>query len=153
MIRIRPWKQTDIQAILAIEEAIHVSPWNNEAFLTCLQAGFAGFLATDDGKQDEIVGFIILSIHTDECHILNIGVTRTHQRQGIGKMLLNHALSEVITLYHAKMAYLEVRRSNTRAINLYKQFAFEQIGERKHYYPGPHEAEDALIFAKLLISC
>lgn len=122
--------------------------------LMCLQADYRGYVAVNEQNDKphhaEIVGFIILSILAEECHILNIGVSRAHQRQGVGKILLNHALQEAITLYHAKMAYLEVRRSNTRAINLYKQFAFEQIGERKLYYPGPHEAEDALIFAKLL---
>ena len=152
---IRPWNQNDIYPILAIEEAVHVAPWNRDAFLMCLQSGYAGYVALTDTPhktQRDITGFIIMSTHTEECHILNIGVAIMHQRQGIGKMLLTHALKEAKNRYHAKVAYLEVRRSNTRAINLYRQFHFEQIGERKDYYQTAHGAEDALIFAKLLQS-
>lgn len=155
MTTLRPWNQNDLYPILAIEEAVHVAPWNKDAFLMCLQAGYAGYVALNNAPhkaQREIIGFLVMSTHAEECHILNIGVAMAYQRQGIGKMLLMHALKEASDQYHAKVAYLEVRRSNTRAINLYKQFDFEQVGERKQYYQGPHGAEDALVFAKLLRS-
>src|SRR5262245_60553980 len=126
MICIQQWKQNDIPAIVAIEEEVHVAPWNNDAFLMCLQAGYVGYIAinkqSDLLQPTEIVGFIILSILDEECHILNIGVARKHQRLGIGKMLLNHSLIDAANQYHAKMVYLEVRRSNIRAIHLYQQF-------------------------------
>ena len=49
------------------------------------------------------------------------------------------------------IAYLEVRRTNSHAINMYKKMQFLEIGERKDYYPGPSGSEDALIFAKSLV--
>ena len=101
-------------------------------------------------QQDEtIVAFIVVSLHADECHILNVCVAHQFQRQGLGKKLLEH------TLQYAKsigimIAYLEVRRSNERAIALYRQYDFQLIGERKEYYPTVNGHEDALIFAKNL---
>lgn len=154
LISLRPWTQNDIPRLLEIEEAVHVAPWNRDAFLMCFQQGYIGYVATLDAssstKSNAIAGFVILSVHTEECHILNIGVAQSYQRQGIGKQLLIHALEEAKKKHHATVAFLEVRRSNTRAIHLYTTLHFEKVAERKHYYPGPHEPEDALIFVKLL---
>ena len=43
-----------------------------------------------------------------------------------------------------KEVFLEVRRSNLPAINLYKSNGYQKISERKNYYGN----EDALIFKK-----
>jgi len=42
--------------------------------------------------------------------------------------------------------YLEVRRSNRGAVELYKKMSFEVIGNRKDYYDDP--IEDALIMTR-----
>jgi ribosomal-protein-alanine N-acetyltransferase len=48
------------------------------------------------------------------------------------------------------IVYLEVRRSNSRAIALYRGMQFLMIGERKNYYQTVNGPEDALIFAMSL---
>lgn len=153
-IVIRPWTQHDIHRLLDIEEAVHVSPWNKDAFLMCWQQGYHGYVAiaqdTKSDGQKTIIGFIIYSAQAEECHILNISVINTSQRQGVGEKLLTHALKQAHTVQFAHIAFLEVRRSNTRAIHLYEKLQFQLISERKNYYQGPYEPEDALIFAKLL---
>jgi ribosomal-protein-alanine N-acetyltransferase len=45
----------------------------------------------------------------------------------------------------ADFFYLEVRKSNIPAINLYKRFGFEIISIRKEYYSD--NKEDALVMA------
>jgi ribosomal-protein-alanine N-acetyltransferase len=86
----------------------------------------------------------MVSMQTDECHVLNLVVARAYQRQGLGRRLMEHAL-----LYAeqkgAGIVYLEVRRSNSRAISLYRKLHFHLIGERKDYYPTVNGAEDALL--------
>ncbi len=143
---LRELKKTDLPAVLPIEEAVHISPWSKETFETCFRSGCKGWLIEIDNK---VAAFIVVSLHADECHILNICVAHEFQRQGLGKELLQH------TLQYAKsigitIAYLEVRRSNTRAITLYRQHHFQLIGERKDYYATVNGHEDALIFAKNL---
>lgn len=150
---IRPWTPHDINRLLEIEEAVHVSPWDRDTFLMCMQQKYLVYVATkqsDINAREVIIGFAVLSVYAEECHILNLSVALAHQRQGIGKMLLTHALQQAEKNHQAKVAFLEVRRSNTRAIKLYQQLGFEQVAERKNYYPGPHEPEDALILVKLL---
>lgn len=138
----------DLPELLAIENSVHVSPWAADTFKTCFQAGYFGWVIEVDKK---IIAFIIISLKPEECHILNLCVAREYQRHGHGKRLLIFALN------HAKeqgvgIAYLEVRRSNTRAIDLYRKNQFHFIGERKEYYPTVNGKEDALVFAMSLHS-
>ena len=140
--------KSDLAQVLQIEQAVHVVPWNEETFKICFQAGYVGWVVE---LANKVVGFIIVSLHVEECHILNICVAHQYQHQGIGAKLLQHALQ------HAKkkglnIVYLEVRRSNSRAIAFYKKVKFHLIGERKDYYPTVSGHEDALIFAKSLLS-
>ncbi|VVC75280.1 Mycothiol acetyltransferase [Aquicella siphonis] len=134
---------SDLDQLLTIENAVHVVPWTDTTFKACFQAGYVGWVVEIDKK---IAGFIIISITIEECHILNLGVANEYQHQGWGRKLLQHAL------FHARdhgvgIAYLEVRRSNSRAIALYRKMKFHLVGERKDYYPTVSGHEDALIFA------
>jgi ribosomal-protein-alanine N-acetyltransferase len=143
---LREFKKTDLNAVLPIEEAAHISPWTRETFETCFRSGCKGWLIENENK---VVAFIVVSLHADECHILNLCVARENQRQGLGRQLLDHALQYAKSI-GITIAYLEVRRSNTRAISLYRQQRFQLIGERKAYYVTVNGYEDALIFAKNL---
>lgn len=134
----------DLNDMMVVEQSVHVAPWTRETFLTCFQTGCVGWAFEVDKK---VVGFVLIAMHVGECHILNICLSHAHQRKGFGKQLLDQVLQ------HAKqknlgIVYLEVRRSNSRAINLYKKAGFILVGERKGYYPAPDGAEDALIFAR-----
>jgi ribosomal-protein-alanine N-acetyltransferase len=140
---LRTLLQSDIDQMLVIEKAVHAVPWTSQTFQVCFQAGFVGW-AIEIEKQ--MIGFIIISLGMDECHILNISIAKEHQRQGFGRKLLAHAL-DYAKHNGCAVAYLEVRRSNVSAIALYANMQFHLIGERKGYYPIDNGAEDALIFA------
>lgn len=143
---LRNFTKSDLDQILLIEEAVHVVPWTLDTFKTCISAGYVGWVIEVEKK---IIGFIIVSQHTDECHILNVGVAREWQHQGYGRKLLNHALAAAKQA-GAGIAYLEVRRSNSRAISLYRKMKFHLVGERKNYYQTVSGSEDALVFAMSL---
>lgn len=147
-MKIRPFKETDLSAVLAIEESVHLIPWTRETFLNCFEAGYLAWVVECDGR---VVGFLVASFQVDECHILNVCILRTHQRGGLGFALMKEALHKAQTL-GVGVVYLEVRRSNTKAIALYRKMAFTEVGERKGYYPDANGGEDALIFAKSLIN-
>lgn len=134
----------DIKKVLAIEKAVHISPWTEETFNICFQAGYNGWVIQ---QQDQIIGFIIASLTKLECHILNLCVAAHFQRQGWGEKLLQHAMAYAIGI-GIHIVYLEVRRSNVKAISLYRKMGFRWVGERKDYYPITGGTEDALIFAK-----
>ena len=50
----------------------------------------------------------------------------------------------------ARKMFLEVRRSNMRAISLYESFGFSEIGIRTNYYQGSSLSEDAVVMALVL---
>lgn len=140
---------SDLASLMAIEQTVHVTPWTEDTFRTCFIAGHSGWVME---VAQTVVGFIMATFHADECHILNLCVSRPYQRQGYGRQLLEKALQ------HARskgigVVYLEVRKSNTQAIALYEKMQFQRVAERKGYYPTVAGNEDALIFAKALNSC
>lgn len=140
---IRNLHPSDIPQVLRIEKSVHVAPWTEQTFIACFQAGYTGWLLEIENK---VAGFVIVAFAPDECHILNLCVDYSFQRQGQGKKLLEHALQHAAKQGKG-IAWLEVRRSNTRAIALYQKMKFNLIGERKGYYPTVAGDEDALIFA------
>jgi ribosomal-protein-alanine N-acetyltransferase len=144
---IREFIKADLPQMLAIEQTVHIAPWADETFKTCLEANCKGWVVEIDKR---VIGFVIASQSNDECHILNLCVRRDSQHQGWGSKLMAAALQSA-KQKGIGIAYLEVRRSNTRAINLYKKMKFQQVGERKNYYPDPTGPEDALVFAKSLV--
>lgn len=145
---IRKLHEDDLPGVLSIETAEHIAPWTYETFTTCMRAGYPGWVLVSPTK--EILGFIVVSHVLDECHVLNLCVRRSHQHQGLGTLLLEHALNEA-KRQGVGIAYLEVRRSNAKAIALYQKMHFKQVGLRKRYYATADGQEDALVFARSLI--
>ena len=79
-------------------------------------------------------------------HVVSIAVLPEHRRKGFGTALLKAALSGMVE-YGAKEAFLEVRVTNTPAIELYKKMGFEiKRVERRYYVDG----EDAYVMARKL---
>lgn len=141
--------ETDIPRLVAIEEATQLAPWTTDIFLRCLRAGYDCWVI-EENRQ--VVAFVMMSsVLTGESHILNLCVDTPYQRRGYGRELLSYALSQA-EYKGMSMAYLEVRRSNQKAITLYDKMGFVQIGERKKYYPTQdgRQYEDALVLAKEL---
>ena len=141
---IRLFSEQDFPALLAIEELTQVSPWSLEAFKRCLEANYPGWILEVD---NEVIGYILVSVAARECHILNLCVHPMQQKKGYGLKLLNFGL-DFASKQGATMVYLEVRRSNLAAIALYRKMNFKFIGERKNYYPSSKGNEDALVFAR-----
>ena len=140
---LRKMVKDDLPTLLAIEQASQGAPWTEETFKICFEQGFEGWVLEIDKR---VVGYLVLGLQADECHILNLCVARKHQRHGHGRKLLEYGMREAKKRGVA-IAYLEVRRSNSRAIGLYTKLHFRMIGERRDYYQTVNGPEDALIFA------
>lgn len=140
---LRNLSENDLPELLRIEQLVSVVPWSEEAFKTCFKQNCVGWVVSVDNK---LIAFIIISHTKDDCHILNLCVAWEYQRQGYGNLLLSKAL-QFAKQQKIGVMYLEVRKSNIRAINLYKKMNFLSVGERKNYYPTVSGREDALIFA------
>ena len=91
-----------------------------------------------------LAGFIIVSAAADEAEIITLAVDELWRRRGIGRLLLDAALTEAATRGATAML-LEVGVTNAAAQELYARAGFRIVGRRRKYYRGPGGAEDALI--------
>jgi ribosomal-protein-alanine N-acetyltransferase len=136
---------SQIDDILAIEEASFSSPWTREMYLAELNnSGVSYFYLarTLSGAAAEVIGFCSFWHVLDELHINNLAVLPAHRRSQIGTALLRRVLDDGAQL-GASRATLEVRRSNDPARMLYEKFGFSVAGVRRGYYSNP--IEDALV--------
>jgi ribosomal-protein-alanine acetyltransferase len=129
---IRPARFTDLAVIAAIQSASpEAAWWNPPDYLKhdCRVAEVKGCVA----------GFLVTrEVAPGEREILNLAVDPAERRTGIARGLVGDALAR------AKGAwFLEVRASNSAAIQLYESAGFKRAGRRPAYYREP--AEDAIV--------
>lgn len=125
-------QKENIEDIAAIETACFSIPWNSLTLAAELENDCSHiFAAVDDGRA---VGYVLLYIVAGEADIVRVAVLPEYRRQGIARALLNCAFDKV-----EGAVFLDVRESNTPAIELYKSLGFADTGVRKNYYSNPTE--------------
>ena len=138
--------EEDIDIVLDIERQSNPFPWTIKNFKDCIEKGYYS-LVLKEAKQ--VIGFAILSVSTEESHLLNIGLTALRRGQGLGRELLEKMIMAAEVM-GSKKIFLEVRVSNIIAIDLYKASGFKEIGLRKNYYRLKDGREDAILMSKSL---
>ncbi len=144
-IEIEPMSERDLDSVLQIERVSFPTPWSRGLFERELLTSFArSFVAREKGT-DRVVGYLCQWVVAEEGHILNLAVAPERQRQGIGTLLLRKGIEDCWKK-GAKEITLEVRRSNYKAIFLYRNFQFQPRGIRPRYYTD--SGEDAVIMGR-----
>lgn len=147
--RLRTIRESDLDAVMAVEERGYPHPWSRKVFRDCLRAGYSAWML-EDGVGD-VLGYGVLSHAADECHLLNLCIDPRVQSRGLGRSLLT-SLLQLARTRGARQMFLEVRPSNTRAIALYHGIGFNEIGRRPRYYPAANgQREDAIVMAMELM--
>jgi len=131
----------DVDRIYQIELLAYDFPWTRGLFVECLRAGYA-FFGLQLGK--ELAGYTILNWAAGEAHLLNLCIHPDWQHRGYGSLLLEYAINHVARQGNEAM-FLEVRKSNKRAAQLYKNRGFKVIGSRRSYYQAGDGREDAIV--------
>lgn len=143
MIVVRRMQQEDVEGVMLIENIVCEFPWTPSIFSDCIKVGYGCWVLSEKNK---VLGYGLLSVSAGEGHILNLCISPERQRQGLGKRMMLHLIKEC-QRQRCDSVYLEVRVSNARAFELYKQLGFVQISERKDYYPATNGREDALVLS------
>ena len=136
----------DLPVVMEIENRSYEFPWTEGIFHDCMRFGYSSWVTE---IESNIVGYAVMSMAVQECHILNICIDPKTQSQGIGRRFLLELLS-IAQSRKADTAFLEVRPTNARALSLYFSEGFNEIGNRRDYYPAKFGREDAIILAKAL---
>lgn len=140
---VRATQSVTMQALQAVAdmdaELFPGNVWGLSAYSKSAEQDYDYLIVSADG--DIITGFALLRC-MDDAELIRIAVSPAYRRQGIGRQLLN-ALIEEIYRRDIHSIFLEVRSSNTAALDLYESAGFSKVGVRKAYYAAP--IEDAII--------
>jgi ribosomal-protein-alanine N-acetyltransferase len=141
-IEIRPMTEGDLDEIMQIERKSFPTPWSRRLFERELLLPYAHAFVALEAPMAPVVGYLCLWLVEGQTHILNLAVHPERRRRGIGSLLLRYGL-DYSREKGAREITLEVRRSNYKAISLYRRFHFEPRGIRPRYYSD--SGEDAVI--------
>ncbi len=145
---VRAMRGSDLEAVMRIETAAYPYPWTAGIFHDCLRAGHGCWVLE---RNNDIIGYGILSTGAGEAHVLNICIAPWQQGHGHGRHLMQRLL-DAARWHRAERVFLEVRPSNPVAQRLYESLGFNEIGRRPNYYPDHGgRREDAIVMALELL--
>ncbi len=133
-------EESYIKAIHAIETAAQPAPWSEKAFQNELTNPHSLFLVAV--LKGSVIGYAGIWNLIDEAHVTTLMISPEYRGNGYGKLLISEVLLQA---KEAGMtcATLEVRASNSVAIQLYESLGFTNAAIRKRYYPD--NQEDAVV--------
>jgi ribosomal-protein-alanine N-acetyltransferase len=140
-IIINKMKKCDIEQVIIVENLSFAIPWSHQSFINeLIYNKFAHYHVAKHANN--VIGYSGLWKVIDEGHITNIAVHPDFRRQGIASAILRNLIT--FSRDNAiNSLTLEVRKSNTAAQYLYKNFGFVDAGIRKAYYADTNE--DAIV--------
>lgn len=145
---IRRMLRSDLDSVMYVEDKAHSFGWRRQTFIDGLRRNLECWVIDEPYNQTYTIAHAVLGFAGDIAELFNISVSPQWQSKGIGRVLLDHMLERSLLL-PIQSVNLEVRASNSRAINLYESVGFKQIAVRKGYYRQTgSEREDALVLAR-----
>lgn len=146
-IDFRPMREADLPAVMEIERVAFSHPWSEDMIRRELLHEFSTVLLATEGIGGPILGFAVVWLVHDELQVLNVAVAGEARRRGVARQILDRVEGSARER-GARVAMLEVRRSNLPAISLYRSLGYREVGVRPRYYA--EDGEDALAMDKEL---
>jgi len=149
---LRRFQPDDLDRVMHINRVCLPENYATYFFLDLYERFPETFIVAEEAG--DIVGYVMCRIETGfpdfgllgiakRGHVISIAVLPEHQRKGVGTALMKEVMSRM-RVYKAKECYLEVRVSNTPAVNLYEKLGFEKSRVIHGYYA---DGEDAYIMS------
>ena len=142
---IRKMEEEDLPMVMEIENLCFIKPWSEKNFLyEMYENPFANLWVIEMSNASlglkSVVGFVDYWQTFDSGTLCQIAIHPELQGNGIGSQLLDEVVKDAYAKKIRTMT-LEVRRSNEKAIKLYKKFGFIFSHVKEGYYD---DGEDAL---------
>ncbi|MEM3737158.1 MAG: ribosomal protein S18-alanine N-acetyltransferase [Candidatus Bathyarchaeia archaeon] len=153
--KLRKFREEDLEAVMAINRKCLPEHYTSSFFLDLHKSYPATFLVAEyDGK---VVGYVLCRVESGlsefkrfrfvkKGHLVSLAVMDEHREKGLGSRLLAAALEGMVR-YGCRESFLEVRKSNTKAMNLYRKFGYEVTRCIPGYYL---DGEDACLMSIIL---
>lgn len=144
--QLRPMEKEDIETIVLGEEKVFGSSLGYDMIYSDLTLNpYACYAVLEIDK--EVHGYIGMWV-TDNLEIINLFVDEQYQGMGFGNIIMDFVI-DVCEKSHINTLSLEVKKSNIKAINLYKKYGLTQSHIRKDYYKNQNnETEDAIVMVR-----
>lgn len=144
--QLRPMEKEDIETIVLGEEKVFESSLGYDMIYSDLTLNpYACYAVLEIDK--EVHGYIGMWV-TDNLEIINLFVDEQYQGMGFGNIIMDFVI-DVCEKSHINTLSLEVKKSNIKAINLYKKYGLTQSHIRKDYYKNQNnETEDAIVMVR-----
>ncbi len=140
----------DLDGLLTIENACFNAPWTRKHFEAELEGNrFSHIVAVPhphpEADSPSLIAYICAWIIFEEVRFLNLAVLPDFRRRGIAQGLIGEMLRRA-DQENCQRGLLEVRESNSSALNLYKSLNFKEYARRRAYYTNP--SEDAILMRR-----
>ena len=147
---LRRARPEDVGRVVEIESQGFAHPWSRDLIERELGHAWSRTLlalepAADGGER--VLGYIVFWLVHDEVHVLNVAVAPEARRRGVARALMREAERRGAGR-GARIATLEVRRTNQAALELYRSLGYRKVGVRPRYYA--EEGEDAIVMERPL---
>ena len=138
-ITVSKMTEGDAASLAEIDKIVFGGSFTKDDFINYLDSSIYYFyVAKIDEKAVGYIGYMLIA---DEADIINIGILPEYRGKSIGNMLMSAMIQE-LKKNSATCVHLEVRKSNSVAISLYKKYGFIDTGVSKNHYKEP--TEDAI---------
>lgn len=154
--RIRRAEKSDLPRVIYINRSCLPENYPSSFFEELLENYGETFYVVESPSRD-VVGYVMCRVEwkpgffaktiLKSLHIVSLAVLQEHRRRGLGYGLMAYAMYSGYHEYGCRETYLEVRVSNTPAINLYKKLGYTVVKVATAYYL---DGEDAYIMARQL---
>lgn len=152
---LRKFAMSDLQSVIQINRICLPENYTDFFFIDLHQRFPETFIVAEENGK--VVGYIMCRIEVGlsnfgfkglirKGHIVSVAVLPPYRRKGIGEALIAKAM-DGMRFYNAKQCFLEVRITNTEAINLYKKLGFDVTRTIHGYYA---DGEDAYLMSREL---
>ena len=142
---IREMVEEDLEQVMEIEHLCFKHPYKRGDFLHELYENeYATILVIELSNSSlnlkQVCGFVDFWKTFDSGTICQIAIHPELQKMGLGSELLKEVIMEC-KVNRVRFLALEVRVSNTKAINFYKKHGFKEVVIKPQYYT---DGEDAI---------
>ena len=143
---IRPARAEDLDRIAVLEDAAFEDSWPRELLNYELTHSRTFLFVASRDDDAPLPGYVLFHYVAGEAELLRLAVEPAERRQGLGRQLVERGV-ERLRHESIKTCFLEVRKDNEPAIQLYNAMGFKRVGRRRGYY---RDGTDALILSLAL---
>jgi ribosomal protein S18 acetylase RimI-like enzyme len=121
--------------VCSLEEEGSGSRYGSRVFIRQASVLFSPFFFLAD-LRDAVTGYVIgglTAADAGEGWVIRLKVVEDHRSRGIGRLLLEAAITSLATA-GAKKILLSVAPGNTNAIRLYRKYGFTETGSHAGYF-------------------